>query len=146
MTEHHADHLPGADVDAAAAPAIEARLRAVEAALSTFGAEVRTQRLAVCDPDGHERIVAEVGSGQAQLRLSFVARGGPGQGLPSHRSPAATTASVVVFACPAQDDLGPLAGLQVWADGDVVAALEAWQDPTGPWRSVVHVGDDPPAG
>lgn len=94
----------------------------------------------MCDDDGRERIVAEVRNGQAQVRLSFIGPAPPagpavtGRGVPS--------ASVVVFACPADGDLGPLAGLQVWADGDVVAALEAWRDGSGPWQAAVH----PPGG
>lgn len=101
--------------------------------------EIRTRRLVVCDDEGRERIVAEVRNGQAQLRLSFV-----GPSLPPRRTAhtdGAPRASVVVFACPADGDLGPLAGLQVWADGDVVAAVEAWRDAGGPWRAAVHPSD-----
>jgi hypothetical protein len=51
--------------------------------------------------------------------------------------------TVVLFASPAQHDLGALAGLQVWSDGDVVAALEAWHDGVGPWRASVSLGEGP---
>lgn len=97
--------------------------------------EVRTRRLVVCDDQGHERIVAEVRNGQAQLRLSFV---GPSPEVQRDGPSTVPRATVLVFACPADGDLGPLAGLQVWADGDVVAAVEAWRDGSGPWRAAVH--------
>jgi hypothetical protein len=98
--------------------------------------EVRTRRLVVCDEDDRERIVAEVRNGQAQVRLSFVGPAPPAG--PTAVGGGAPSASVVVFACPADGELGPLAGLQVWADGDVVAAIEAWRDGGGPWRAAVH--------
>lgn len=124
------------------------RLRALEETVAFLSITVRTRRLAVCDDSGRECIVAEVVDGQAQLRLSFV-----DSRTPSRRTGvwAATpradvhSASVLVFACPASQDLGPLAGMQVWADGDAVAAIEAWADTPGQWRSAVHVVGPPPA-
>lgn len=126
---------PADDRDPAPATAPD-RLATLEATVASLAAEVRTRRLTVCDDSGRERIVAEVAGGQAQLRLTFVGPRTPGpNGVPT------TTAAVLVFACPAHDDLGPLAGLQVWADGDVVAAVEAWADAPGRWRAALHLAD-----
>lgn len=148
MTEHQPDGPPPRGDDPPP-PDTDRRLRAVEEAVASLAAEVRTRRLAVCDGNGQERIVAEVLAGQAQLRLSFVGPAvGPAPTAGAAVPPVPTTASVLVFACPPHEDLGPLAGVQVWADGDAVAAVEAWQDGTGAWRSAAHLTDgvDPRGG
>lgn len=140
MSKHPQDPDPPANAPTAGGD-LGRRLLAAESALAALRREVRTRRLAVCDADGRERIVADVVDGQAHLRLAFV-----DDRQAAVTDGAASTAAVLVFACPAHDDLGPLAGVQVWAEGDVVAAVEAWQDGTGPWRSALHTSDRPGPG
>jgi hypothetical protein len=152
--------------------AVADRLEHVEDTLRSLTAQVATRRLVVAGDDDTSAIVMEVVDGQAQVRLSAgrpaPSRAGSApapptptamppamaavpaaaaneepSAAPEHHPPGWSPAvTVVLFACPAQHDLGALAGLQVWSDGDVVTALEAWHDGVGPWRASVSLGED----
>lgn len=94
------------------------------------------RRLVVVDERGAPRLVAEVVGGTVELRLEV-----PG-GAPGRRS------AVVLHASRSPDGggeapLAPLLGLQLWADGDVVAELDAWPDDDGRWRPHLHLDGDP---
>lgn len=96
--------------------------------------EVRTRRLVVEDADGVARLVGEVRQGTTELRLE----------LPGTR-PGASTA-VVLFATPVggggagdRYGLGPALGVQLWADGEALAELDAWPEGDGRWRAHLHV-------
>jgi len=147
----------------------ERRLARLEAAVAALSLEVRTRRLVVCDSSGAERIVGEVVDGQTELRLSCGDQASQTAGSdgwhparPARPEPTITTFSaawttaptprpararglptVIVFACPGRDGLGPLAGLQVWGNGDVAAALEAWHDGCEPWQATLRLADTP---
>ena len=95
-------------------------------------AEVRTRRLVLEDDEGAPRAVAEVGEGVTEIRLD----------LPSAASENGT--AVVLFATAGSDavdryGLGPAIGVQLWAEGDAVAELDAWPDRDGRWRAHLHV-------
>ncbi len=143
-----ASGMPGAGT----ARSVLARLERLEAAAATLGAEVRTRRLVVCDPWGEEVIVADATAGYAQVRVRAphaVPRGGEEpMGAASAPAPpagdadgravgAAPVVEVVVFAAPGQHGLGPLAGLQIWARGSVVAAFEVGDDGLSGWQAAV---------
>jgi hypothetical protein len=94
--------------------------------------EVRTNRLVLEDDDGTPRAVAEVTEGVTEIRID----------LPSP-SPDRGTA-VVLFASPSggaadRYGLGPAIGVQLWADGQPVAELDAWPDEDGRWRAHLHI-------
>jgi hypothetical protein len=117
---------------------LETRLAALERAVEATGAELRTRRLVVVDAEGHERIVGEVCQGTAELRLEI-----PG-GRPGSRS------AVVLFASPLVPGpdpggagFGPAVGIQLWAEGDAVAEIDAWPDGDGRWQAHVHWRDEP---
>ncbi len=114
--------------------ATEERLAALERAVGALADEVRTRRLVVVDGDGVPRIVGELSRGTAELRLE-VPTGG-----------AAASPSVVLYASPAPSGpvpgdmgLGPAVGLQIWADGDAVAELDAWPEEHGAWGAHLHL-------
>jgi len=107
---------------------VDARLRRVEALLERLTVEVRTQSVVLCGPAGDPRAVAEVVDEQVELRLELTSQ--PEVGAPR--------GSLVLFACPGSGGLGPLAGLQIWAGGTVVASFEAWSDGEGGWNAAVH--------
>ncbi|MGH9089352.1 MAG: hypothetical protein ACRDYZ_14790 [Acidimicrobiales bacterium] len=97
--------------------------------------EVVTRRLRIVDEQGAPRMVAEVVGGTVELRLEV-----PGA-EPGRRS------AVVLHASRAPDGsdeapLTPLLGLQLWADGDVVAELDAWSDDDGRWRPHLHLSGE----
>lgn len=94
-------------------------------------AEVRTHRLVLCGNDASERAVIEVVDGQVSLRLAA----GPVPAGSGNRH--SSEASLVLFAAPGSGGIGPLAGMQVWANGTVVASFEAWSDSPGCWESSV---------
>jgi hypothetical protein len=112
-------------------PEVLDRLDALERAVDGLSALVRTQKLAVVDHTGAERIVAEVDDGNAELRIHLA--GG-------RRS---SDASVVIVSCPARDGLGDSVGVQLWARGNVVAELNGWEDEPGVWLAGVHVHGEP---
>lgn len=95
--------------------------------------EVVARRLTVVDGQGRPRLVAEVAGDTVELRLEV-----PG-GAPGRRS------AVVLHASAAPDlaspSPAPLLGLQLWADGDVVAELDAWPGDDGRWRPHLHLGN-----
>jgi hypothetical protein len=119
--------------DTTAVPAnregVEDRLSALERAVAAASTVVRTRQLVIEDGDGNDRVVAEVSRGTAELRIEI-----PG-GRPGSRN------AVVVFATPGSPDVEPGVGVQLWAGGDAVAALDAWPDSSGRWRAHVHLGD-----
>lgn len=115
------------------ARSIEDRLSALEAVVAAERSEVRTRRLAVTDDDGHERIVAGVVDGQADLHLALDGE--------QH--------SVLILSAGTDKDLGPMIGVQLCAEGNEVASLSAWRDGPAPWRAaltgaVVHPAADAP--
>ncbi|HUY29964.1 MAG TPA: hypothetical protein VMV02_03085 [Acidimicrobiales bacterium] len=102
-----------------------ARLDALEHALDALGHEVRTRRLAVLGPDGAERVVAEVASGHAEVRVAV-----PG-------GPHGRASCVLVFATPASAEIGEGVGVQLWGDGDAIVELCAWRS-DGRWEPEVR--------
>jgi hypothetical protein len=113
---------------------VETRLVAVEQALTHLAGEVRTRRLVIDDPSG-PRIVGEVRSGTAELRVEGGAHDG---GRPA----------VVLFANPTDRQRSPAAlaagvGVQLWARGDSIGELDASPDTNGRWHPHLHLsGDD----
>ena len=92
--------------------------------------EVRTRRLVVVDDDGHERIVGEVVSGYAELRLDL-----PGT------APERST-SLLLFASDVRgNDQGPSLGFQLWIDGDSVLGFSAHEEGSGVWVADVQLSD-----
>ena len=73
--------------------------------------EVVCRRLVLVDADGVPRLVAEVAGDTAELRLEV-----PG-------APPGRRAAVVLHASRSPV---PLLGVQLWADGEVLAELDAW--------------------
>lgn len=115
-------------------PGVEERLARLEARAGALTGEVRTHRLVVVDERGNERLVAEVRGSTVELRLTTA---GLGDG-------ARPTAVLYVT-----DDRGPRAaalgigaatGLQLWAEGNAVAELDAWPDDSGSWHPHLHLG------
>ena len=112
---------------------IETRLVAVERTLTHLASEVRTRRLVVDDPSG-PRIVGEVRSGTAELRVESGADAG---GQPA----------VVLYANPADRDpvstgLSAGVGIQLWAGGDTVGELDALPDAHGRWHPHLHLSGE----
>lgn len=112
----------------------ERRLAALEEAVAGLGEEVRTRRLVVEGGSGQPRLVGELSRGTVELRLEGSA-GGPGP-----------RPAVVLFATPAGDTpagheagLGPAVGLQLWAEGDAIAELDAWPGTGGRWAPHFHL-------
>lgn len=99
---------------------------------STATPEIRTHRLVICGSDGEERAVVEVVDGQVALRMAT----GPSPTEPGDGR--RLGGSVVVFACPGSAGFGPMAGLQIWAEGNIVASFDAWSDSQGTWDAEVH--------
>ena len=134
--------------------ALLARLQRAEAVIAALAAEVRTRRLVVCDEAGDERIVADVDGGHAQvcvvaghLRHATGPRRlegsppavlpGPGRGGAQADGTPPTT-EVVMFAAPGHTGMGPLAGVQIWAEGVVIATIEVGADGLGGWQGVIY--------
>ncbi len=134
--------------------AVLARLERAEAVIAALAAEVRTRRLVVCDDAGDERIVADVAGGHAQvcvvaghLRHATTPRS-PGASPPAvlpgpecgcvQADGTPPTTEVVMFAAPGHTGMGPLAGVQIWAEGAVIATIEVGADGVGGWHGVVH--------
>lgn len=76
--------------------------------------------------------MVEVVNGQVELRMAT----GPSSTEPGGGRQLG--GSVVVFACPGSAKLGPMAGLQIWAEGNIVASFDAWSDNQGIWDAAVH--------
>lgn len=114
-----------------AARGLAGRLAAVEAALSALAGGVRTRRVEVVDAAGRPCLVAEAGAGAVELRL--VSSDGPGH----------EDSAVVVYASTAGAGPGRAVGIQLWADGDVVAELEAWPGEDGRWRPRLRIEGPP---
>lgn len=101
--------------------------------------EVVTRRLTVVDDRGAPRLVAETVGDTTELRLEL-----PG-------TPAGRRSAVVLHATPSpaagpaglpeEPALTALLGLQLWAEGDAVAELDAWPDDDGRWRAHLHLVD-----
>ncbi len=97
-------------------------------------AEVHTRRLVVADEGGRSQVVVAVEAGTAELRLEL-----PGAGRDARTA-------VVLFAAPtgaggAADryGYGPALGVQLWADGNALAEVDAWPDADGRWRAHFHI-------
>ena len=112
----------------------------VQKALGGLGHEVRTGRLVVIDDHGDAVLTAECVGGTTELRVE----------IPSG-SVGRSTAAVLYAGDPARAqeragvpcELGPAVGLQVWADGDAVAELDAWPGTDGRWRARLHLDAGP---
>lgn len=92
------------------------RVAALERELAALRDEVRTRRLVLVDDQEEERVIAGVDGEVAEVRVRV-----PHQaGLPS--------TEVALFAAPAGTLLPSGVGVQLWADGDVVAELTWWRD------------------
>ena len=102
--------------------------------------EVRTRRLVVTDDSGSARVVVEVTGGTAELRMAVEQdrrRAGHSRG----RTAVVLHAGVDAGGSrPQEAALGALMGLQLWADGDAIAELDAWPDADGRWRPHLHLG------
>jgi hypothetical protein len=105
----------------------------VEAALASLSSEIRTGRLIIGEETYPSRIVAEVSSGRGELRI---------EAAPSADGP---QTSVILFAYADGNDLGPGAGVQLWANGDAIAELNAWSDDQTHWCSSVTTTEGPTA-
>jgi hypothetical protein len=113
---------------------IEERLAGVERSQRQLRDEVRTRRLVVTDDGGRERLVAEIRGSTMELRLTARQTGDGSR-------PAAllyVTEGRAIGS--SRFDLGPAVGLQLWADGDAVAELDAWPDESGTWHPHLHLG------
>jgi hypothetical protein len=111
--------------------ALERRIAGQEEMTAAASDEVRTRRLVIVDSDGTQRIVGEIASGCAELRIELP--GEPG----SH-------SGVVIYAI-AGDERVPAAsiGIQLWARGDSVAEFEASPDDSGEWRPTLNLSTGP---
>lgn len=137
----------------------ERRLAALEEAVATMATEIRTRRLVVSAGRGAPRVVAEVARSTAELRLE----------LPTGRDEAPAAAVLFATAAQEPTDtgrgggagdaaphgsardadprdadlddvgLGPGVGLQLWAEGNAVAELDAWPDAAARWRPQLHL-------
>jgi hypothetical protein len=115
---------------------LEARVTALEGAVLAMTREIRTRRLVVIDGSGTPRVVADATGGTAELRLTTTS--GRRQG----------DAAVVLHAGAGPDrplagsllGLDGLVGVQLWADGDAIAELDAWPGSDGLWRPHLHLG------
>ena len=138
----------------------ERRLAALEEAVAAMATEVRTRRLVVSAGPGMPRVVAEVVRGTAELRVELppggdgvraatvlfasaavpAAEPGRGRAGAAGARPLGKAAGV---APPDAGDtgLGPGVGLQLWAEGDAVAELDAWPGGTGRWHAQLHLED-----
>lgn len=111
----------------------EQRLDALEDSVAALAHEVRTRRLLVAGGEGEPQIVCEVRHGTAELRLETADGTPPRPALVLYASSAAAGSD--------RDDggLGPATGIQLWADGDAVAELDAWCDDAVRWRGRLHI-------
>ncbi|MGH9108304.1 MAG: hypothetical protein ACRDY3_02355 [Acidimicrobiales bacterium] len=91
------------------------------------------RRIAVVDDRGVPRLVAEVVGDTVELRLEV-----PG-GAPGRRSAVVLHASGPATSSHGQPGPGPLIGVQLWAEGDAVAELDAWPGEDGHWRPHLHL-------
>lgn len=102
--------------------------------------ELVTRRLIVVDSRGATRMAAEVVGDTMELRLELPgARPGRRSAVVLHASPSPPAGPAGLPDEPAPT---PLLGLQLWADGDAVAELDAWPDDGGHWRAHLHLVDD----
>jgi hypothetical protein len=108
---------------------VQERLVALEEAVASIATAVSTRRLVVADGDGRERLVAEVRGSTVELRL---VSHGPGT--------ADAVASVLLHASDGGGELGPAAGVQLWAHGEAIVEIDAWPDDTGRWEPHVRLG------
>ncbi|MBV9659895.1 MAG: hypothetical protein JO337_01920 [Acidimicrobiales bacterium] len=103
------------DVDRALL-ALQERVEALEARLAALDATMETRRLAVVDDQGHERLVAELVDGVAELRFDL-----PGP-------PPGRRTSLLLFAVPRQPDWCAGLGVQLWVEGNLVEEMTWWED------------------
>jgi hypothetical protein len=89
---------------------LHSRLESLERIVAAQQAEVRTRRLVVVDETGTERVVTDVGTSFAELRLRIGAR---------------RPLDVVLVAAhePSDPAAGSTAGIEVWLDGDHVGGF-----------------------
>jgi hypothetical protein len=94
-----------------------------------YRSEIRARRLAVVDDCNAERIIAEVANGQAEVRLELSQQGQPLTGA-------------VLYAAPdgGDMDLGPMLGLQLWADGNAYVEINLSKE-DGRWVPRIHSAD-----
>ena len=120
------------------------RLEALERAISALSDEVRTGRLVITSHSGAPRLVAETTGNTIELRLEVPGHEGDaagGRGMPAvvlHASDGAD-----VGASSAHDPIGGLVGLQLWADGNAIAELDAWPGPDGQWHPHLYLDGGP---
>ncbi|HVX22408.1 MAG TPA: hypothetical protein VHB02_13735 [Acidimicrobiales bacterium] len=130
---------------------IEARLAALERSIGAMATEITTGRLVVVDARGRPRLVAEVLEGTVELRVELPDRDQDGRPPADDPVRTAGRTAAVLYATPAgggvggggELGLGPSVGLQLWADGDAVAELDAWPDGDGRWQAHLHPTGDP---
>jgi hypothetical protein len=101
--------------------------------VEALGEEVRSRRLIVIDEQGHERVVAEVAHGQAELRVQL-----PPESPPSPDNGTRSPGTALIFACPDSEDLGAGLGVQLWAGGDILGEFDAWSDGRL-WSVTLHI-------
>lgn len=97
---------------------LEASISELRAAVEGLGRHVRTRRLSIVDESGTERVVAEVRSGVAEVRVQLVEAAG-------------RTAEVVLYATGFPE---AAVGIHLRGGGDGVAELDAAVE-DGQWRS-----------
>jgi hypothetical protein len=111
----------------------EQRLDALEGSVAALAHEIRTRRLLVAGDNGGPQVVCEVSRGIAELRLQA------GDGGPSQPTLVLYASGAGEGADPDAAELGPATGLQLWADGDAVVELDAWDAGAGRWGGRLHV-------
>ena len=128
---------PTESSDASSRPepdAFEERLARLERNQRQLRREIRTRRLVVTDDAGGERLVAEVRGSTMELRLTA------GRTIDGSRPAVLLYVTEGRATGSTRFDLGPAVGLQLWADGDAVAELDAWPDDSGAWHPHLHLG------
>lgn len=93
--------------------------------------EVRTRRLVLVDENGAERIVAEVVRSIAEVRVAL-------PGVDGHHG----SAQLYAAEHDGKLGLGPMLGLQIWADGNVRVGIDVWPE-DGQWKSAVYTPTGP---
>ncbi len=111
----------------------EQRLDALESSVAALAQEIRTRRLLVAGDNGGPQVVCEVSRGVVELRLQA------GDGGPSRPALVLYASGAGGGAGPDAPELGPATGLQLWANGDAVVELDAWEAGSGRWRGRLHV-------
>jgi hypothetical protein len=107
----------------------DTRLTHLESQLRALTAEIRTHRLVVEDQAGEPRLTAEVVGSHVELRLLI-----PG-------TPPGYSSSVLIYAAEGSPEGSPALGLQLWADGDARAGIDAWEQSDGRWEATVQVDE-----